>query len=115
MPEQAPVAAHCIRYSVGRFTCVESRGKVCAIGGGKKSDKPAFLFKTSEFYFLFLSDERGYRPAPYFSFRGMKWMQWFDMPVTEDDGLEYYLKESCRIVSLGLTKKKQKELGLNQN
>ncbi|MDH5409343.1 MAG: MmcQ/YjbR family DNA-binding protein, partial [Gammaproteobacteria bacterium] len=31
-----------------------------------------------------------------------------------DDDLKYYLTESHRIVSLGLTKKKQKELGLNQ-
>ena len=33
---------------------------------------------------------------------------------TEDDDLKYYISESHRIVSLGLTKKKQKELGLNQ-
>jgi predicted DNA-binding protein (MmcQ/YjbR family) len=44
----------------------------------------------------------------------MKWIQQYDMPDTADDNLKYYLKESHRIVSLGLTKKKQKELGLNQ-
>ena len=44
----------------------------------------------------------------------MMWIQQFDAPDTEDDELIYYLKESHRIVSLGLTKKKQKELGLNQ-
>lgn len=90
-------------------------GKVFAIGGWEKAGKPAYTFKTSEFDFLFLSDEPGYRPAPYFASRGMKWIQQYDMPVTEDDELKYYLKESYRIVSLGLTKKKQKELGLNQN
>ena len=90
-------------------------GKVFAIGGWEKADKPAFTFKTSESDFLFLSDEPGYRPAPYFASRGMMWIQQYDMPVTEDDELKYYLKESYRIVSLGLTKKKQKELGLNQN
>ncbi len=90
-------------------------GKVFAIGGWKKNDKPAFTFKTSESDFLFLSDEPGYRPAPYFASRGMKWIQLHDMSEVEDDTLNYYLKESYRLVSLGLSKKKQKELGLNQS
>ncbi len=90
-------------------------GKVFAIGGWEKADQPAFTFKTSESDFLFLSDEPGYRPAPYFASRGMMWMQQYDAPDTEDDELIFYLKESHRIVSLALTKKKQRELGLNQN
>ncbi len=89
-------------------------GKVFAIGGWEKLGKPAFTFKTSESDFLFLSDEPGYRPAPYFASRGMKWIQLFDMALTDDDTLLHFLKNSHRIVSLGLTKKKQKELGLNQ-
>jgi predicted DNA-binding protein (MmcQ/YjbR family) len=57
----------------------------------------------------------GYRPAPYLASRGMKWIQQYDVPDTEDDDeLLYYLSESHRIVSLGLTKKKKKELGINQ-
>lgn len=90
-------------------------GKVFAIGGLGKDDKPSFTFKTSESDFLFLSDEPGYRPAPYFASRGMMWIQQYDAPETEDDELIYYLEESYRIVSLGLTRKKQEELGLNQN
>ncbi len=90
-------------------------GKVFAIGGWEKADKPAFTFKTSELNFHFLSDQPGYRPAPYLASRGMKWNQQYDVPGPEDDELMYYLKESHRIVSLGLTKKKQKELGLNQD
>ena len=90
-------------------------GKVFAIGGWENTDKSAFTFKTSESDFLFLSDEPGYRPAPYLASRGMMWIQQFDAPDTEDDELIYYLKESHCIVSLGLTRKKQKELGLNQN
>ncbi len=88
-------------------------GKVFSIGGWERTDKPAFTFKTSELNFHFLSDEPGFRPAPYFASRGMKWIQQYDAPGTEDDELIYYLKESHRIVSLGLTKKRQKELGLN--
>ena len=89
-------------------------GKVFAIGGWTKSDQPAYTFKTSELNFHFLSDEPGYRPAPYLAARGMKWIQQYEGEGLEDDELLYYLKESHRIVSLGLTKKKQKELGLNQ-
>ena len=89
-------------------------GKVFAIGGWENTDKPAFTFKTSESDFLFLSDEPGYRPAPYLASRGMMWIQQYDATDVEDD-LIYYIEESHRIVSLGLTKKKQKELGINQN
>ena len=91
-------------------------GKVFAIGGWENADKPAFTFKTSKSDFHFLSDEPGYRPAPYFASRGMMWIQQYDAPDSEEEEeLIYYLKESYRIVSLGLSKKKQKELGLNQN
>lgn len=89
-------------------------GKVFAIGGWEEREKPGITFKTSEIDFHFLSSQPGYRPAPYLASRGMKWIQQYDAPDGNDDDLIYYLKESHRIVSLGLTKKKQKELGLNQ-
>ena len=89
--------------------------KVFAIGGWGEVDKPAFTFKTSELNFHYLNDQPGYRPAPYLASRGMMWIQQYDVPDTEDDELLYYLTESHRIVSLGLSKKKQKELGLNQD
>lgn len=87
-------------------------GKVFAIGGWTKGEKSACTFKTSELNFHFLKNHDGYRPAPYLASRGMKWIQQFD--VDNDEELKYYIKESYRIVSLGLTKKKQKELELNQ-
>ena len=90
-------------------------GKVFAIGGWEKSDKPAFTFKASELNFEILRDEPGFRPAPYMAARGMKWIQQYDAPESADEQLKYYLSESHRIVSKGLTKKKQKELGLNQD
>jgi predicted DNA-binding protein (MmcQ/YjbR family) len=89
-------------------------GKVFAIGGWEKAGKPAFTFKTSDLNYHFLKDHIGYRPAPYLASRGMKWIQQYDLPDTDDDELIYYLTESHRIVSLGLTRKKQKELSLNQ-
>ena len=87
-------------------------GKVFAIGGWGEADKPAFTFKTSEQNFYFLAEKPGYKPAPYLASRGMKWIQQYD--ADDDEELVYYLTESHRIVSLGLTKKLQKELGLNQ-
>jgi len=90
-------------------------GKVFGIGGWEKSDQPAFTFKASELNFEILRDEPGFRPAPYMAARGMKWIQQYDALENEDEQLRYYLKESHRIVSQGLTKKKQKELGLNQD
>lgn len=90
-------------------------GKVFAIGGWVENDTPAYTFKTSAADFLFLSDEPGYRPAPYLASRGMKWIQLYQLDKVEEGELEAYLEESHRIVSLGLTRKLQKELGLNQD
>lgn len=89
-------------------------GKVFAIGGLGQNNSPAFIFKTSDLNFAFLSEHAGYKPAPYFASRGMKWIQQYESLKERDEELMYYLKESHRIVSLGLTKRKQKELGLNQ-
>jgi predicted DNA-binding protein (MmcQ/YjbR family) len=90
-------------------------GKVFAIGGLGQINKPAFIFKASELNYYFLSEIEGYKPAPYFASRGMKWIQHYDSSEETDEDLTYYLTESHRIVSLGLTKKKQRELGLNQH
>lgn len=86
-------------------------GKVFAIGGWGDENQPAFTFKVSEYNFLLLNDIPGFRPAPYLASRGMSWIQQFDS--RKDKDLKHYIKESHRIVSLGLTKKKQKALGLN--
>lgn len=100
-------------------------GKVFTIGGLGKNGEPAFIFKTSELNYHFLSEKPGYRPAPYFASRGMKWIQQFGGDETQpkiefeqsvealNEELSYYLHESYKLVSLGLTKKKQKELGLS--
>ena len=90
-------------------------GKVFAIGGWEKAEQPAFTFKASELNYQVLQDQAGFRPAPYMAARGMKWIQQYTVSVGEIDALQYYLRESYRLVSLGLTKKKQKELGLNQS
>jgi predicted DNA-binding protein (MmcQ/YjbR family) len=85
-------------------------GKVFAIGGWGEADRPAFSFKTSEMNFHVLEHRSGYKPAPYLASRGMKWIQQYNASVSEDDELKQYLRESYRIVSLGLTKKKQNDI-----
>ncbi len=89
-------------------------GKVFAIGGWEKEGNPAFTFKVSDLNYEVLQDEPGFRPAPYMASRGMKWIQQYEAPKSSDEKLKYYIAESHRLASLNLTKKKQKELGLNQ-
>lgn len=90
-------------------------GKVFAIGGWGEEDQPGFTFKTSEPDFYFLQDEPDYRPAPYMASRGLKWIQQTTGSAEKDEELKSLIRESHRIVSLGLTRKRQKELGLNQD
>jgi len=86
--------------------------KVFAIGGWEKSDLPAFTFKTSKLDFEVLKVQEGFRPAPYMASRGMIWIQLFDPTECDDEELQHYIEESYRIVSTGLSVKRQKELGL---
>ncbi len=89
-------------------------GKVFAVGGWDKPDAPAVSFKVSPHNYDVLKDEQRFKPAPYLASRGMKWIQQLSITHEHTEELKYYLKESHRIVSLGLTKKLQKALGLNQ-
>ncbi|GJL94889.1 MAG: hypothetical protein DHS20C05_12940 [Hyphococcus sp.] len=89
-------------------------GKIFAVGGWTNEKLAGISFKVSEIAFEVLKDQPGLRPAPYLASRGMKWIQHYDKPGLSDKELREHLKESHRIVSLGLTKKLQKELGLNQ-
>ena len=89
-------------------------GKVFAIGGWTDDKSPAFTFKVTDVDFHLLTNTEGFRPAPYMASRGMLWIQQTDNSPELDEELTFYLKDSHKLVSLGLTKKKQKELGLNQ-
>ena len=88
-------------------------GKVYAIGGWNHDKNSGITFKVSDSDFEFLRNEPGLRPAPYLASRGFKWIQHYDKPGLSNADLKYYLTESHRLVSLGLSKKKQKQLGLN--
>ena len=88
-------------------------GKVFAIGGWA-DDQPAYTFKTSELSFEILKEQEGLRPAPYLASRGFKWIQDYAQPGLSDEDLQDYIKRSHELVASGLSKKKQRELGLNQ-
>ena len=85
--------------------------KVFAIGGWANGE-PAFTFKVSEIAFELLREQPGLRPAPYLASRGMKWIQHYAMPGLSDEELRDCLGHSRSLVSRGLTKKLQRELGL---
>ena len=86
-------------------------GKVFAIGGWADGE-PAFTFKVSDLSYEMLREQPGLRPAPYLASRGMKWIQNYAQPGLTDNELKDYLRQSHKIVSLGLSKKRQRELGL---
>ena len=89
-------------------------GKVFAIGGDNGPEGLRVSFKVSDLAFDILKEQPGCRGAPHLASRGMKWIQRYSGEAVDDAALRDYLAESDRLVSLGLTKKRQKELGLNQ-
>jgi predicted DNA-binding protein (MmcQ/YjbR family) len=87
-------------------------GKVFAIGGWD-ADAPAFTFKVSPLSFEILKALPGLRPAPYLASRGMSWIQHYAEPGLSDDDLKEYIRQSHRLVALGLSRRRRGELGLD--
>jgi len=108
--QSLPATTHVVQWGGAHVWKVG--GKVFAVGGWARNHGPAFTFKASDLNFDFLSEHRGYRPAPYFASRGMKWIQQTSTAGELDEELRYYLSESHRLVVLKLSKRKQQELGL---
>ena len=106
-----PATSHVIQWGGSHVWKVG--GKLFAVGGWAE-DEPSYTFKTSDMSYEILKEQPGLRPAPYLASRGMKWIQHYAQPGLSDEDLKAYLRESHRIVSLGLPKKTQKALGLNQ-
>ena len=89
-------------------------GKVFAIAGDDKEGGFRCSFKVSELAFDILKEQPGCQGEPHLASRGMKWIQRFSEEAVDDEALKDYLLESYRLVSLGLSKRRQRELGLNQ-
>ena len=105
-----PATTHVVQWGGAHVWKVG--GKVFAVAGWSNGEGLAVTFKTSEMAFDLLKEQPGCRPAPYLASRGMKWIQRRTDDSMDDDALRDYLRESRRLVALGLTKKARLELGL---
>ena len=110
--QSLPATTHVVQW--GGADVWKVGGKVFAIAWAGEEEPNQFTFKVSPLSFEVMQDQPGLRPAPYMASRGMSWIQHYDEPGLSDEELKAYLTESHRLVSLGLTKKRQRELGLNQ-
>jgi predicted DNA-binding protein (MmcQ/YjbR family) len=105
-----PATSHVVQW--GGHDVWKVGGKVFVVASFDAEEGPRFSFKVSELSFEILKEQPGLRPAPYLASRGMTWIQHFEAPGLGDEDLKAYLAESHRIVASGLSKKKQRELGL---
>ena len=105
-----PATTHVVQWGGSQVWKVG--GKVFAIGGWDQGG-PAITFKVSPLSFEILKALPGLRPAPYLASRGLSWIQYYAAPGLSDDELKDYLRESHRLVALGLTRRKRRELGLD--
>lgn len=112
-----PAAAHVVQWGGAYVWKVGGAdGKVFAIAGwAKDSDILGVTFKVSDIAYEILKEQQGCRPAPYLASRGMKWIQAYAEPGLSGEELKSYLVTSHKLASQNLTKKRQKELGLNQD
>lgn len=108
--ESLTATSHVIQW--GDANVWKVGGKVFAIAGWSDGEDLAVTFKTSPEEFDFLIMMEGVRPAPYLASRGFTWVQHYELPGLADDDLREQLAESHHIVGSGLSKKKQRELGL---
>ena len=88
--------------------------KVFAVAGWSDGEHPSVTFKCSPQSYEIMKSQPGLRPAPYLASRGMKWIQMTSCETLSVEELKLYIRESHRLASLNLTKKRQLELGLNQ-
>lgn len=113
--ERLPATHHVVQWGGAHVWKVGGAdGKVFAIAGWGDGAHLAVTFKVSDLAYEILRDAPGLRPAPYLASRGMKWIQHYADPGLSDAELKDHIRESHRLASLNLTKKKQKALGLNQ-
>lgn len=117
---QLPATSHVVQWGgadVWKVGKAGPKAKVFAIAGWGETrhgegGKFAVSFKVSPMAFEILRDHPDCRPAPYLASRGMKWIQYYRDAAMGDDELLDLIRDSHRLVAAGLTKKAQRELGL---
>jgi predicted DNA-binding protein (MmcQ/YjbR family) len=106
-----PATSHVVQWGGAHVWKVGD--KVFAVAGWSKPDEPLFVtFKCTPMSFDLLKDQPGLRPAPYLASRGMTWIQRTGSDSLDDAGLCAYVAESHRLVAQGLSKRRQRALGL---
>jgi predicted DNA-binding protein (MmcQ/YjbR family) len=105
-----PGAHHVVQW--GDASVWKVGGKVFAIGGWSDAPQFAVAFKCSEASFMILKDLPGMRPAPYLASRGLTWVQRTDDRSLGDAELKDYLRRSHTLIAAALSRKEQRELGL---
>lgn len=107
-----PHTSHVVQWGDSHVWKID--GKVFAVAGWNRKDAPGLSvsFKVSPAAFDILGEQPGLRPAPYLASRGMTWIQRYSGETMSDDDLQAYLAQSHKIVGQGLSKKRQRELGL---
>ncbi len=106
-----PATSHVVQW--GGADVWKVGGKVFAICWDDGS-YPGITFKVTPIAYEVLRDRPGLRPAPYLASRGMTWIQHHAEPGLDDAELKNYITASHTLVARGLTKKLQRELGLNE-
>ena len=105
-----PATTHVVQW--GGSHVWKIGGKVFAIGGWDH-DQPSFTFKVSDIGYEVLKEQPGLRPAPYLASRGLKWIQHYAEPGLSDGELRDYIRDSYEMIARGLSKKRRRELGLD--
>ncbi len=104
-------ATHVVQWSGSHVWKIG--GKVFVLASVGRDVELGITFKCSRLSYDLLKEQQGLRPAPYLASRGMSWIQWMNDDTMDVATLKDYLRESYRLASLNLTKKAQRELGLN--
>jgi len=104
-----PATSHVVQW--GGADVWKVGGKVFAIGGWD-GETAAFTFKVSPLSFEILKAAPGLRPAPYLASRGLSWIQHYAKLGLSDEELQDYIRQSHRLVALGLSRRSRRELGL---
>lgn len=104
-----PHATHVVQWGGSHVWKVG--GKVFAIASQENGETPGVTFKCSRLSFELLAARPGLRPAPYLASRGLPWVQWTGPDSMDWATLKDYLRESHRLVSLGLARKLRVQLG----
>ncbi len=105
-----PASTHVVQW--GDHDVWKVGGKVYVIAGTLGDGHVSASFKVSDMGWEVLREHEDCRPAPYLASRGMKWIQYYRGEQMSEDELLGFIQASHAIVASGLSKKKQKELGL---